>query len=175
MRGIITYFIKYPIAGNILMAAIMLFGVVAFFNLRSSFFPQYESEIIRISAIYPGASPQEVEEGITVKIEENLQGITGIDRVSSVSGENVANITIETVRGKNIDLLVQDVKNAIDRISSFPEGMENLIVFKDEGLNFAISFALYGDVDLYTLKAISEKAKDDLISVRGISKVGIAG
>lgn len=153
----------------------MLFGVVAFFNLRSSFFPQFESEIIRVSAIYPGASPQEVEEGIVLKIEENLQGITGIDRVSSVSSENIANITIETIRGKNIDLLVQDVKNAIDRVSSFPEGMENLIVYKDEGLNFAISFALYGDVDLYTLKAMSEKVKDDLMAVKGISKVGISG
>lgn len=175
MKRIITYFITYPIAGNILMVALMLFGVVAFFNLRSSFFPQYESEIIRISAVYPGASPQEVEEGIIVKIEENLQGISGIDRVSSVSSENLANITIEVFRGKDIDLMVQDVKNAIDRISSFPEGMENLIVYKDEGLNFAISFALYGDVDLHTLKAMAEKVKDDLMNIQGISKIGIAG
>lgn len=175
MRQIITYFIKYPIAGNILMVAIMLFGVVSFFNIRSSFFPQSESDIIVVNAIYPGASPQEVEEGIVVKIEENLQGIPGIQRVSSASSENIANIMIEIMRGKDIDLVMDDVKNALDKIASFPEGMERLIVFKEEPRNLAISFALYGDVDRTTLKEFAEKAKDDLVAFDGISDVTITG
>lgn len=175
MRQIITYFVKYPLMGNMLMVAIILFGVVGFLNVRSSFFPQYESDMIIVNAIYPGASPQEVEEGIVVKIEENLQGVEGIQRVSSTSSENVGNLVIEIIRGENIDLVVDDVKNALDKVSSFPEGMEKLIVYKQEQRNLALSFALYGDVDRTTLKEFAEKAKDDLIAMDGISNVEITG
>ncbi len=157
------------------MVAIMLFGLVSFFNIRSSFFPQFDSDVIVVNAIYPGASPQEVEEGIVVKVEENLQGIPGIQRVSSTSSENVANILIEIIRGKDIDLVMDDVKNALDKIASFPEGMERLVVFKQEPRNLAISFAIYGDVDKKVLKEFAEKAKDDLVAKDGISDVTITG
>lgn len=157
------------------MIAILAFGFVSLYNIRKSFFPQSESDIIVVNAIYPGASPQEVEEGIIIKIEENLQGIPGIERVSSTSTENVGNLLIEIIRGKNIDLVVQDVKNALDKISSFPDGMERLIVYKQEPRNLAISFALYGDVNRLALKEFAEKAKDDLIAKKGISDVEITG
>lgn len=157
------------------MLAILAFGFVSLNNIRKSFFPQSESDIIVVNAIYPGASPQEVEEGIVIKIEENLQGIPGIERVSSTSTENVANLLIEVIKGKNIDLVIQDVKNALDKISSFPEGMERLIVYKQEPRNLAISFALYGDVDRVALKEFAEKAKDDLMAKDGISDVEVTG
>ncbi|MDP4964986.1 MAG: efflux RND transporter permease subunit, partial [Salibacteraceae bacterium] len=141
MRGIIEYFIKYPIAGNLLMLLIIVFGYFGLQNIKSTFFPQAESRIISVRAIYPGASPEEVEEGIITKIEDNLKGVSGIVDITSISSENAGSITIEGQKGYDVDYLLQDVKNAVDQISSFPVGMEPVVVYKQEARNFVISFA----------------------------------
>ena len=97
MKSLITYFIKYPVAVNVMMIAVVIFGIGGIFNLKSSFFPLNESNIITISVAYPGASPEEMEEGVVLKIEDNLRGLVGIDRVTSKSAENSATITVETI------------------------------------------------------------------------------
>jgi len=124
MKKIIAYFIKYPIAVNIIVIGFIFFGYFGFTTLTSSFFPLSESRIITISLAYPGASPQEMEEGVVLKIEDNLKGILGIDRVTSTSSENTAIITIETFKGFDTDVILADVKNAVDKVPSFPSGME---------------------------------------------------
>ena len=78
MRNLISYFIKYHVAVNVIVLAFLLFGVAGAFSLKSSFFPLVDSKNISISVFYPGASPQEVEEGIVLKIEDNLKGLEGI-------------------------------------------------------------------------------------------------
>ena len=175
MKNIIKYFIDYPIAANLLMFGLLIMGVFGMLNMKSTFFPDVPSRNISIQAVYPGASPEEVEEGIVNKIEENLKGVTGIEQVTSVSSENAGNITVEVSRGYDTDLILQDVKNAVDRISSFPVGMEPLVVFKLESLGFAISFAISGDVDLKTLKQKAREVEDDLRGFEEISKVGLSG
>ncbi|MFT5570052.1 MAG: multidrug efflux pump subunit AcrB, partial [Cyclobacteriaceae bacterium] len=89
MRKVISYFIKYPVAVNVLMFAIVIFGLIGVSKMKSSFFPLVDSKVINISLTYPGASPFEIEQGIVLKIEDNLKGIAGIDRVLSVSNENI--------------------------------------------------------------------------------------
>lgn len=175
MRSIISYFIKYPVAGNLLMLLIILFGVIGSGKIKSTFFPQSESRIIQIRTYYPGASPEEVEEGIITKIEDNLKGVTGIVEVTSISSENQGTITVEGEKHFDIDLLLQDVKNAVDQISSFPIGMEPIVVLKQEARNFVMSFALTGDVDLKSLKIEARKVEDDLRAIDGISKVTLGG
>ena len=129
-------------------------GLLAFKTLKYNFFPELPVNIISVQVVYPGASPEEVEQGIVYKIEESLKGVRGIDRVSSSSKENSASVTIELIKGENADNMLQEVKNAIDKISTFPTTMEPPIVFKRENRNFAISFALSGDADLFQLKAV---------------------
>jgi multidrug efflux pump subunit AcrB len=175
MQSIVNYFIKYPIAANLLMVGLLLIGTFSALNLKSTFFPEVESRNISVQVVYPGASPEEMEEGITNKIEENLKGVTGIERVTSVSRENAATITVEVERGYDTDLVLQDVKNAVDQISSFPTGMEPPVVYKVENLGFAISFAISGEVDLKTLKRFGRKAEEDLRNTDGISKVSLGG
>lgn len=175
MRGLISYFIKYPVAGNLLMLLILIFGYFGTQKIKSTFFPQSESRIIEIRTYYPGASPEEIEEGIVTKIEDNLKGVSGIVEIKSTSNENQAIITIEGERGYDVDYLLQDVKNAVDQISSFPVGMEPAVVYKQEARNFVISFALTGNVDLRTLKAESRAVEDDLRAIDGISKISISG
>lgn len=105
MRSIISYFIKYPVAVNVTMFAIIIFGVVGMYSMKSSFFPLTETKIISISAAHPGASPAEMEEGIVLKIEDNLKGIEGIDRITSKSYENSAAITVEIEKGYDLSLI----------------------------------------------------------------------
>ena len=95
MRNLITYFIKYPVAGNTIMVLIMIFGWFGLQSWKKNFFPVSESRIVKIETTYPGSAPEEIEKGIVLKIENNLRGVTGIEQVSSVSSENSGVITIE--------------------------------------------------------------------------------
>ena len=175
MKNLIAYFIRYEVSGNVLMILLFIFGFFGLKSLKSNFFPETESRIIQIQVVYPGSSPEEIEEGIILKIEDNLKGVSGIERISSVSKENVGNITVEALKGYETDLVLRDVENAVDRISSFPVGMEPPVIFKQENLGFAFSFALSGEVNLQTLKKYGRKIEEDLRGVEGISKVEISG
>ncbi len=135
-----------------------------------------ETKIITIQVTYPGASPQEIEEGVVLQIEDNLKGVLGVDRVTSISNENSGTITVEAFKDYDIDLVLQDVKNAVDRVPSYPTGMEPLVVSKKEEIRETISFAISGDhIDLATLKTVSDQVENDLRAIEGISQVSISG
>ncbi len=176
MKNLIAFFIKYPVAVNVLMLAIVLFGIMGLMNTKSSFFPLSETNIITIAINYPGASPEEIEEGVVLKIEDNLRGLVGLDRVTSTSRENAAFIVVEALRDHDIDALLADVKNSVDRVPSFPVEMEPPVVAKMEALNEAISFTVSGeDVNLKTLKQIARAIESDLRAISGISQVELKG
>ena len=176
MRKIITYFIKHHVAVNIFILAFVVFGLVGWFSLKSSFFPLVDSKIINVSIAYPGASPQEIEEGIVLQIEDNLKGLEGVDRVTSVSRENSGTITVEIEKGENIDFMLLEVKNAVDRVPSFPTGMEPLVVSKRDEVRQTISFALSGEnIPLATLKQLGRQVENDLRAIGGISQIEVSG
>ncbi|MBK8969700.1 MAG: efflux RND transporter permease subunit [Lewinellaceae bacterium] len=176
MKKVIAYFIKFPVAVNVALIAIFLFGIIGLSRMNSSFFPLFPTNTITISIAYPGASPEEIEEGIVLKIEDNLKGIIGIDRVTSASSENAAVITVETFEEYDINDMIQEVKNAVDRVPSFPVDMEPPIIAKRENLNEVVSLALSGDnVPLRTLKQIAYQVEDDIRGLEGISQVQITG
>ena len=170
MRKIIEYFIKYHVAVNVIIIAFFVFGIVGAYKLKSSFFPLTESQNVLINIVYPGASPQEIEEGIVLKIEDNLKGLQGVDRVTSTSRENSGSINVEIVKGQDIDFMLLEVKNAVDRVPTFPAGMEPLVVSKLEAVRQTISFAISGEaISLATLKQIGRQVENDLRAIDGIS------
>jgi len=176
MKKIISYFIKYPIGVNLIIIAFAIFGILGYKSLTSSFFPLSESNIIMITLNYPGASPQEMEEGVVLKIEDNLKGIEGIDRVTSKSSENAAVITVETFREYDVDIILADVKNAVDKVPSFPAGMEPPIIAKQEATRETISFVVNGEnVSLSTLKGKAQQIEKELRLMDGISMVTLTG
>ncbi|MGD8778307.1 MAG: efflux RND transporter permease subunit [Ignavibacteria bacterium] len=175
MKNIIKHFVKYPVLGNSIAVMAILFGLLAFINIKTTFFPPVPSKTITIQAMYPGASPEEIEEGITLKVEDNIKGLTGIDRVTSISRENSANITVELLSGYDINEVLQDVKNAVDQVSTFPVGMDKITVYREEPMNFAVSVVLSGDVELKTLKTYARRIERDLLATDGISKVTLSG
>ncbi|EDM44969.1 RND family efflux transporter [unidentified eubacterium SCB49] len=176
MKKIITYFIKYDVAVNVVLFAFIIFGVIGLFQLKSSFFPLQESEIVTITLAYPGASPEEIEEGIVLKIEDNLKGLVGVERVTSTSRENGGSITVEIEGDEDIDEMLAEIKNAVDRVPNYPTGMEPLVVAKTENIRQTIDFAISGDqIDLTSLKQIGRQIENELRALPGISQITVSG
>lgn len=176
MRKVISYFIKHSVAVNVVILMFLAFGIFGYLKLKSSFFPLTNSKNISIVISYPGASPQEIEEGIVLKIEDNLKGLNGVERVTSTSSENSGSINVEIEKGKDIDFMLLEVKNAVDRVPTFPADMEPLIVSKLENFRPTIVFSLSGDnVPLSTLKQIGRQIENDLRGIDGISQINISG
>ncbi|MGI9532832.1 efflux RND transporter permease subunit [Lutimonas sp.] len=176
MKKVISYFIKYHVAVNVIILAVIIFGYLGTKSMKSSFFPLTDSRFINISVVYPGASPQEMEEGVVLKIEDNLKGIVGIDRVTSVSRENSASISIETMVDSDIDVVLAEVKNAVDRVPSFPSGMEPPVIAKIESIAPTINFTVSGtDLPLTTLKQYARDVENDLRAMPGISQISLTG
>ncbi|WP_422107554.1 efflux RND transporter permease subunit [Winogradskyella sp.] len=176
MKNFLGYFIKYPVAVNIFIVGFLIFGFLGYQQMNSSFFPLADAKTIQISVTYPGASPEEVEEGIVEKIERNLKGVEGIDRVSSISQENSASITVEIESGFDINLILEDVKNAVDRIPSFPVDIEPPVIETIKPVRPAISFIITGEnVPLSILKQYAQEVEDDLLRINGISQISLSG
>ncbi len=176
MKNFLSFFIKYPVAVNIILIGVAVFGFLGLQQTKSSYFPLDDSKLIFINIVYPGASPAEIEEGVVLKIEDNLRGLVDIDRVTSASRENSASITVETVEGTDIDVILANVKNAVDRVPSFPVDMEPPVISKQENLNSAITFTVSGDgLPLETLKNTARKIEDDIRAIPGISQLEVSG
>lgn len=175
MNRIIRYFVKHVTLVNFSILAIIVLGVVAAGNMTSSFFPEVEPQFITVQAVYPGASPLEMEESIVLKIEDNIEGISGVERITSYTEENRSTIQAEIYASVNENEVLQEIKNAVDRISSFPTGLEELTVYKDEPTNLAGKMVLRGDVPLTTLKDMAERVEDDLRDYENISRVSNFG
>ncbi|MBT8191354.1 MAG: efflux RND transporter permease subunit [Saprospiraceae bacterium] len=175
MTGIINYFLRNSVAANLLMVFIFIMGFLGLNQLKTTFFPEQPSRIILVQVVYPGASPEEMEEGVVSKIEENLVGVKGVKRTTSISSENAATVNVEVELDFEAADVLQDVKNAVDKISSFPVSMEPPVIFVQEQLSNAYIFSISGQVDLKTLKRYARQIESDLLAKDGISKITIEG
>ena len=128
MRKLIGYFIKNTIYANAIIIITAIAGILSLSMMPRSFFPEMSPNKIYVNVAYPGASPEEIEEGITTRIEESLNGIEGIKEITSASSENYSSVTIEIYEDIDIDETLQNVKNSVDAIYSFPQGAEKPIV-----------------------------------------------
>ena len=129
MRKLITFFVNRPVWGNAFIAIVIIFGVFALSTTKKSFFPELDPNTIIVSVFYPGASPNEMEEGVTIKIEQAVKGIASIDEINSTSSENFTSVKIKAFQDTDMDQLLSDVDNAINSINSFPEGAEKPITW----------------------------------------------
>ena len=181
MKKIIEYFIKFPIWANAVIIITAIAGLSSLFLMPHSFFPELEPNRVYVTVSYPGASPQEIEEGITTKIEESLNGIQGLKEITSSSSENTVKVTVESIDGIDINYILQDVKNAVDGIYSFPQGAEKPIVFAQKsrgmgGMSNTVGFySLMGPNDLWELKKMADKIERDLLNTKEISQIDVYG
>lgn len=179
MKKIIEKFVEFPIYANLIIAFVILAGGISLFSMNKAFFPERESRIITVSVFYPGASPVEMEEGVTSRIEEAIRGLVGIKEINSTSVENSARVSIETTGQFPIDEVLMEVKNAVDGISSLPTAAERPIVAKQRSRAGALYMSLVPDdntkVDLMTLKDHAQHIQEDLINSGVMSQVDISG
>ncbi|MEN8202788.1 MAG: efflux RND transporter permease subunit [Bacteroidota bacterium] len=179
MRKIVERFVAYPVYANIIIAIAVLAGVYSMTNMKKAFFPETESRYLSVSVFYPGASPVEMEEGVTSRIEEAVRGQIGIKEITSTSVENMATVSIETTGEYPINEVLQEVKNAVDGISSLPSAAERPIVSKRRSMAGAIRLELVPvdghDMDLMTLKEHAQRVEEDFFNSGVMSQISISG
>ncbi|MCD6367189.1 MAG: efflux RND transporter permease subunit, partial [Bacteroidales bacterium] len=145
-------------------------------NMNKATFPLIESKVINVSVSYPGATPKEMDEGITALVENSIRGIPGIKEFTSKSSESFAQITITALAGYNMDELLRDVKNSVDGISNFPASAERPIVSKGRTKDMAIYVGLTSDSpDILKLNSMANRIEDDLLATGEISQITIYG
>ncbi len=176
MKKILSAFVKYPFYGKIVIVILLLIGSISLLSLKKATFPIVESKIITVSVSYQGATPKEMEDGVTTLIENNIRGISGIKEFSSISSENFAQVTIQGLSNYNMDELLADVKNAVDGVSNFPAGAEKPIVSKNRAKDMAIFITLSSDTDdLLKLNKEANRIEDDFLASGKISQISMMG
>ena len=175
LTGIIPWFANNPVAANLLMLLMILAGLMTAGDLRKEAFPEADPRFLTVSVEYKSGSAQQSEEGIAIKIEDALEGITGIESITSTSNSSGASVRIERQSDYDIDTLLRDVKNEVDAISTFPAEAENPVVEKDIREAHAVTLQLVGDVGRHTLQELGERLKSDLLAQSDISSVEYSG
>ncbi|MFA8298766.1 MAG: efflux RND transporter permease subunit [Hyphomicrobiales bacterium] len=175
MKRIIEAFVRFPFYANIFIAVVLIAGIFSLLNLKKSFFPEKSTRLVFVTVTYPGASPKEMEEGITSRIEQSIRGLAGIKEITSTSLENFARVKVETTNDYDIDVMLTEIKNAVDGISSFPLGAERPIVFKQREISQVGFVGLKGDVDLLALKKYALIIEDDLRNSGIVSQLNVNG
>lgn len=167
----IRWFARNGIAANLLMAFIVAGGIFSISTVKMELFPRFTMGRINITVPYPGAAPVEVEETICKRIEEKIQDLDGIKKLTSEAGENYGSVSIEVERGYNVTKLLERVRNRINTIHTFPEMAENPTIEESQNQREVLSLAIHGPADPITLKELAHKVRDDLVQIPGISQV----
>ena len=153
---------SHPVAANLLMLALLLGGFYSALNIKQEVFPEFSLDVIGISIPYPGASPEETEKGILMVTEDAVRGIEGVKRITSTAGEGRGSVSVELLASADIDRALQDVKNAVDRIVTYPEDVERPTVSLLENRNKVVTLGVYGPYSEKILREMAELVRDEL-------------
>jgi multidrug efflux pump subunit AcrB len=175
VNGPIEWFARNHVAANLLLMLMVVGGIVAIPSIQQKSFPDINIEIISVGVAHLGASPEEVEEGVCIRIEEEIQGIDGIDKITSSAAEGACGVSAELISGYPIDRALSEIKNAVDSISTFPVDTEKPIISHVQTRRNALQIALYGDVNERTLKVYGERMRDEISALPGVTQVALSG
>ena len=174
-EGIIPWFVSNPVAANLLLMLVIVLGVWQLITLRKEAFPSMDPHSINVSVSYSSGSAQQAEEGLAIKIEDQLEDVSGIDSVTSQSTSSGVSVSIEKQDDYDLDQLFEDVTTKIDAISTFPADAKNPIIEKAEREEHSLWLQLYGNADRHTLQQLADDLKTDLLAEDAISRVSISG
>jgi len=174
-RGPIAWMAGRSVTANLLMLVLLIGGLVMGQHIRKDVFPDFELDMVTISLSYPGASPEEVERGTILAVEEAIQGIEGIKEITATAREGSGTVTAEIIEGEDVSQVSQEIKNAVDRITSFPEDAEDPQVTVPTRKRYVVSLALYGDQSEWVLREAAENVRDRLLLDPDILQVELQG
>lgn len=172
--GIIAWFANNSVAANLMMFFIIVMGLISYFTIQRQMFPNIEINYIHVNANYPGASPQEIEEGIMVKIEESLKDVTEIKKTVSRAFRGSGRVTLEIFPEADLTDVLDKVKLRVDGIATFPAEMEPVNVYQVEFQQQVIELSLVGDAPLMELKPIAQTIEDELLQLSNVSLVDLS-
>ncbi|WP_295718971.1 efflux RND transporter permease subunit [uncultured Halovibrio sp.] len=172
--GPIAWMARNSIAANLLMVLLLGGGLWMAFELQKEVFPEFEPDIVQVSVTYPGAAPEEVEQGILLPVEEAVQGLENIKEMTSTAREGTGTITLELINGANRMKALQDIEQEVDRIRTFPDEAEEPRVRLQNRSHDVMELVLYGDVDIWTLRQLGEQVRDRLLAENGITQATIS-
>jgi multidrug efflux pump subunit AcrB len=171
MSGVIGWFARNGVAANLLMVFIVVWGVLAVTGTPIEVFPSMETLSIAVTVPYLGAAPEEVEQGVCLRVEEAVQDLEGVDTVRSTAAEGVGTVVIELESGAEPREVLDEVKSRIDAITTFPEETEKPIIQEALIRRRVITVAVYGDVEERALKAVAEQVREGLAELPDITQV----
>jgi len=174
-KGVLAWMASNPVTANLIMFAFIVGGLMMLPHMRQEVFPSFDIDSVTVSVAYPGASPEEIEEGIVLAIEEAVNGLDGIDEVHSSSKEGMGTVTIEALTGTDMRRLTNEIKSEIDRIITFPADIEEPNVVQNSGRKRGLSIVVFGDTTERTLHKITEGIRDDLMQEKEITQLQIFG
>lgn len=164
---------RNPIAANLAMVVLLGGGVWTAFAIQKEVFPQFQLDVVDVSVVYPGAAPSEVEQGILLPVEEAIQGVQGIREITSTAREGAGTVSIELVTGTDRMKAFQEIDQAVNRIRTFPDDIEEPEVRLQSRQREVMELGLYGDVDIWTLRQLAERLRDRLVADPAITQVEI--
>ena len=175
MHTAIAWFTKNPVAANLLMFVLLAGGLLVSGQIKKEVFPDFELDRISIRVAYPGSSPEEVEQGIILAIEEAVRGIEGIKDMTSTAAEGSGSVSIELHTDADQQKSYQDVRQEVDRIRTFPEDAEDPQVSLQTRRREVLSLLIYGNTTERALREAAEQVRDRLLQDPGISQIDFSG
>jgi len=175
MKAAIRWMAENHVAANLLMLVFVVGGLLLGPKVKQEVFPEVSLDWISVSVPYPGAGPEEVEEGILLKVEENLTGVDGIKQIKATAAEGVGTVMVEIQTGMDPDKVLQEVKSEVDRITTFPLDAEEPIISKVLNRREVISAVVYGELSERSLREWAESVRDDLLTHPEITQVDLGG
>lgn len=173
--GLIAWFARNSVAANLLMLSIILGGIFGIINVQKQVFPQFVINVISIQVPYLGAAPQEVEEGVILRIEEAIKDLEGIKKMTSVAREGLGSVSVEAEDGYDVQNLLDEIKVQVDAISTFPANTEKPVVYRIKAQQSVLRVSVYGDVTERELKETTKTIRDEIANLPGISDVSVSG
>ncbi|MDH5629996.1 MAG: efflux RND transporter permease subunit [Gammaproteobacteria bacterium] len=173
--GIIDWFARNSVAANLLMWIIIIGGLVSYSSINKKMFPEFSPNMITVSVPYPGAAPEEVEKSVVLKVEEALEDVEGIKRITAVANEGVARVNLEILLDYDLGEKLDEVKMQIDSITTFPEQIEKPIVRKVEFQADVMWVSVYGIEDRRTRQELAKKIRDEIMQLSDVNLAEVVG
>ena len=170
MNRAIEWFVHNPVAANLLMLVMVVAGMLTLSTIRQEEFPAIEPDAVQITVEYRGASPDEVEKSICLRVEEAIEGTPSLDRIRTIAAEGACNVTVELVIGSDVDAVTSEIENRIDAIDTFPVEAERPSVSKLEIRRGVIKVAIAGQLDERDLKSIGQRAREEIVALPQVSQ-----
>ena len=175
MQGLIAWWVRNPVAANLLMVGILIAGWLGLSNIQKEAFPSLQPDLVQVEVAWRGASPQEVEQQIVQRIEESIKNVSNVYRVTSQSSESFGFVQVQAYPNVDLNEFLNDIKSAVDSITSLPRDIENPRVRRTEWRQEMIRVAVIGDVGERALTRLAQDLRREVAALPYISQVELFG